>query len=99
MKENIIDCKNPISIVDNALEVLSRSRALVSTAVVLVMSEEYCPNKGNFDGFKYDRLIYQLEAVEMLLEKYQDQFFEVEKQLNSLKHAGHLSEKTLAPAA
>lgn len=99
MKKNNIDFNSPISIVDNALEALSRSRALVNTSIVLVMSEEYSPNKANFDGFRLDRLVYQLEAVEMLLENYMDQFYEVERQLNSQKHAGHISDNSIPMTA
>ncbi|OAI29462.1 hypothetical protein A1356_23075 [Methylomonas koyamae] len=85
-----------MDIVDNAQEAFSRSKALVSTALVLLQHDGGTQFMNGVDGFTFDRLVYQLEAAAMLLDEYQALFLDAEKRMRSGRNT---SEKGLASAA
>lgn len=51
------------------------------------------------DGFTLDRLVYQLEAVEMLLDKYQELFLDAEMQIRQIKFGSGVPESSMVSAA
>ncbi|NOT13744.1 MAG: hypothetical protein HOP23_18295 [Methylococcaceae bacterium] len=67
--------ENAQEIADQAHSVIYRTRALVTTAIVL--SEGILNNSGS-DEFMQTCLIYQLEAIQELLKKHEPVFSEAE---------------------
>ncbi|OQW67462.1 MAG: hypothetical protein BVN35_20370 [Proteobacteria bacterium ST_bin11] len=93
MMINELDLRSPSFLIDGVQDALARSKALVSAAVVLMMNNDGMDFVTGDNSFKYDRLIYQLEAIEMLIDKYQELFSDVEIKLMRLE----FTEKSAAP--
>jgi len=85
MMPNTIDLRSPTYLIDYVQDALARSKALVSAAVVLAMNNDGIDFVKNENSFQYDRLIYQLEAIEMLLDKYQVMFSDAETNLRGVQ--------------
>lgn len=99
MTPRVIDFNNACDIVDNAQEAFSRSKALISAAIILVQHDGGCQFMNGVDGFTLDRLVYQLEAVEMLLDKYQELFLDAEMQIRKIKFGSGAPESSMVSAA
>lgn len=99
MTHNVIDLRSPIFLLDSVQDVLARSKALVNTATKLAIQQGEGKHLSRLEAFEIDRMIYQLEAIEMLIEKYQDLFSDAEHQLMRLEFAEKKTQPDLASAA